>query len=711
MARFLYFYAKDTKGAAAVKLSKLNGTLSLLIMLNAPLVAASAKAADGLTGADLFRQIFAATVDPSARNLEQINQLIYAPMPKLLNERNFFEDRCEKISEHTKHGDEAIARSMLCKMHDVYANVTAQDLYNRGTQAKVTPVDLTALTQKLNSKDLLIVVVPGIFGEFIQKRAFEEVFPVRRQDGTFENDSTFAREWREALEAKTSAEIFDRECSQVTTASSVCDEQELLARLSPEKKDRGQQNVSMAQLMNVGSFDDKNGRPSVRVVLFQMEPMTLESLGKQENNAKIFTRRLEKFFEVMGHTPSSIAFVGYSRGADYALEMLSQAKKENKPWLENVKAMVSLGGVVFGSALADDVVLNKKSPVNQQIHLVNVLRDSLTLLPVNEEAPYGKKNIKWLGYNTLAWWKFISAMAKTAPTKSEDATKQAPALTADIIKRDTQKVSAWLKQLIENRGIADPSFVVNMVMTESMKFGLITSNVEQDVLLLSEALQSLLNGDTKPITRFIRTHLPERAHENPNPYTITYNSHIRRFKKLATAALQGISELTTDSRLAWWRTHQVPLHVRYYSISGTMAPQDNPLARNRFAYNPGSPDDLSLVQNWTDLSNVKVGPEYAGVALNDSQVAIYKTMFWPRLIASLNPANTGMKTSSLGIVGTHHWGMALPIVVQVKKIGSESGPGLMLTNPFPRTALMKSLALTLVNDLEADENGSQGAQK
>ncbi len=443
--------------------------------------------------------------------------MIYAPAPKLLNERNFFEDRCEKISENAKHGDEAVARGMLCKMHDVYANVTAQELYNRGSQAKPTPIDLTALTQKLNSKDLLIVVVPGIFGEFIQKRAFEEVFPVQRKDGTFDNDSAFARQWREALEAKSSAEIYDRECSKVTAQSSVCDEQELLARLSPEKKDRGQQNVSMGQLMNVGSLDDANGRPSVRVVLFQMDPMTLESLGKQENNAKIFTRRLEKFFEILGHTPSSIAFVGYSRGTDYALEMLSQAKKENKPWLGNVKAMVSLGGVVFGSALADDVVLNKKNPVNQQVHLVNVLRDSLTLLPANDEAPYGKRNMKWLSYNTLAWWKFISAMATAGSAKPEEATKQAQTLTADIIKRDTQKVIAWIKQLIENRGIADPAFAANMLMTESMKFGLITSNVEQDVLLLSEALQSLVSGDAKPITHFIRTHLPERAHENPNP--------------------------------------------------------------------------------------------------------------------------------------------------------------------------------------------------
>jgi hypothetical protein len=705
-----------------VKLSKFKGTLGLIILiilwLTSPLGTLQAQAAEGITGADLFRQIFAATVDPSAPNMEQVNQLIYAPVPKLLNERNFFEDRCEKISENVKHGDEAIARGMLCKMHDVYANVTAQDLYNRGTQSKAAPIDLTTLTQTLKSKDLLIVVVPGIFGEFIQKRAFEEVFPVLRQDGTFENDSSFAREWRNALEAKTSAEVFDRECSNVTVPSSVCDEQELLARLSTEKKNRGQQNVSMAQLMNVGSIDDKNGQPSVRVVLFQMDPMTLESLGKQANNAKIFSRRLEKFFEIIGHTPSSIAFVGYSRGTDYALEMLSQAKKENKPWLENVKAMVSLGGVVFGSALADDVVLNKKSPVNRQIHLVNVLRDSLTLLPAIDEAPYGKQNMKWLGYNTLAWWKFISAMAKTGSIKSAETaetaevTKQTSALTADLIKQDTQKVIAWLKQLIDNRGIADPAFAANMLMTESMKFGLITSNIEQDVLLLSEALQSLLNGDTKQITHFIRTHLPERAHENPNPYTITYNSHIRRFKKLAAAALQGVNELTTDSRLTWWRTHEVPLHVRYYSISGTMAPQDNPLASNRFAYNPGSPDDLSLIQNWTDLSNVKIGPEYAGVPLNDSQVAIYKSMFWPRLIASLNPANRGMQTSSLGIVGTHHWGMALPIVVQVKKIGLENGPGLMLKNPFPRAALMKSLALTIANDLGVDEkNSSQGAQK
>lgn len=655
---------------------------------------------------DLFRRIFATTV-PSATP-DKVNHLIYSPLPQLLNEQSFFQERCHLPVEQ-RPADEITARGMLCKMNEVYQTVNAQDLFQQGAQANIEPLDLNQLSKNLQAKDLLIVVVPGIFGEFIKKRAFEEVFPVSNGDGTFSNDSSFARDWRAALGAKSAQESQGKSCTGASQETSVCDEQEKLARLTVDPANRGQQNISMQDLMNVGSIDDSNGRAVTRVVLFQMDSMTLESLGTQENNARIFTRRLEKFFQIMGHTPKNIAFVGYSRGTPFALEMLSQAKALNKPWLKNVKALVSLGGVVFGSALADDAIVNKTSIANMQLHYLENLKSSLTALPNINKMPYAPENIKWLSYNTLAWWKFIAALAKVQ-SSGAPVPVEPKGFSAETIRRETGNVIAWLKTNLNNRGIADPAFGMKLVMEQSMKFGLVSGNVEQEVTNLSEALQSLLTGNPAPLAVFLRDHIPSAEATTPNSYSVRYNTDIRRFKKLATAVKQGVTELTTDSRLAWWRTHEIPMTLKYFSISGTMAEKDSELATNRYAYNPGSPDDNGLLQNWLDYKAVGISSEYAGVALNDSQVAIHKSIFWPQLIATLNPNNGTINSTALAILGTHHWGMALPIVVQVRRLGPIVGDsGLMETNPFPRAALMQSIALTIGNDLpDGDEPKSEG---
>ena len=646
-----------------------------------------------------FRQIFAAALQPAPA--EQVNHLIYAPIPGMFDEAainalHVCQQPVAPVPGETE------ARNALCRLNSYYRGLSAEQLYQAGVQSPKTlaPEALSGLTQQLQSEDLLIVVVPGIFGEFIEKRAFEEIFPIRGAEGQYSNDSAFAREWRSSLERATHDTIGSTEaCLTAAPDNPVCDEQEKLSRLNLEPNHRGQQNVHMENLLNVGSLDDSAGRPQVKVVLFQMDGMTLESISTQERNATIFTRRLEKFFQILGRTPQHIAFVGYSRGTDFALEMLAQAQSQNKPWLSHVSGLVSLGGVVMGSALADDAIKNPASLLNRQLRLVDALRRSLTPLPDMRGSMLTTRNATWLTLNTLAWFKFLSSVAaiqsEAQPTLHAESQGGVPAFDQTL---------KWLTGLKQNRGGADPAFAIDLLVSEMMNFGLFSEDVlARQQTVLTEAMQALQSGNILPLIQFFSGLLPANPEPNvPNPQTIKYNTDILRFNRLAEAAVQGVSELTTDSRLAWWRTHNVPTSVRYYSVSATMADPSSELVNNKWGYNPGSPDDVGLIKNWQDFQKVAVGGEYAGTALNDSQVAIQKTVFWPQLIASLNPANTGLRSTELAILGTHHWGLALPIVTQVRKLGPDDGPGLLKTNPFPRVALMKALALALTNDIRND---------
>jgi hypothetical protein len=112
-----------------------------------------------------------------------------------------------------------------------------------------------------------------------------------------------------------------------------------------------------------------------------------------------------------------------------------------------------------------------------------------------------------------------------------------------------------------------------------------------------------------------------------------------------------------------------------------------------------------LFQNWADYGKIDFAKIYQGHKVNDSQVAIERTIFWPDIIESLRPSNAGVRAKSLAVVGTHHWGMALPIVGKIVNIDKTSGKGLMQRNPFPREALFKAMTLTIAHDKVQETTG------
>lgn len=189
----------------------------------------------------------------------------------------------------------------------------------------------TSLQPKLDSGDILkrhqitIVLIPGIFGEFIPTRAFEEVLAQPSAE-------------RDAFKLKVNAAIENGDSDGRDGSFDLRNLKD-----SPRPLD---------ELVNVGSLKGEDGQTVARVVLLYTPFMSLESMGNLKQNAEIFNRRLSKYVDLTG--AQDLAFVGYSRGAALGLEMLAQAKEQNANWLPDVKAMISLGGVNWGSTLADD---------------------------------------------------------------------------------------------------------------------------------------------------------------------------------------------------------------------------------------------------------------------------------------------------------------------------------------------------------------------
>ena len=75
--------------------------------------------------------------------------------------------------------------------------------------------------------------------------------------------------------------------------------------------------------------------------------------------------------------------------------------------------------------------------------------------------------------------------------------------------------------------------------------------------------------------------------------------------------------------------------------------------------------------------------DFNGLELNDSQVSVHRSMFWPKLHKELNPDQEDYRHYYMGVLGTHHWGLAFPYALEERK---------KLVNPFPRSILIKSIA-------------------
>jgi hypothetical protein len=415
--------------------------------------------------------------------------------------------------------------------------------------------------------------------------------------------------------------------------------------------------------VHVSSIDDANGLPLVNVVLMDTRFMSLESLGKIASRAELFSRRIAKMNEILayngGSAPKNIAFMGYSRGTPIALEMLARAKEDpaKHPWIARTRAMISLGGVIYGSDLADDAMnIRAQDPPSapaQQLAVLNEFKDKLELID-------GRKDVAKLVVvgNLKRWGDFLARMVYVTNP---------------------------------------PSSVIHGF------FKWLGNEKKMDWFL--DKARSLIAGHqmTKRLDSSAGAQLAaEMAYKSFNlKHPVTHNdANVKRFQALTTAVVDGASELATPARLDWWKQNVVPTEgLRYYAITGTMMDDagkglQHELATNRTAFNPDLLDYGMLMGNYRDF--VKT----SGVALNDSQVAVYKSRFWPQLNSLLNPEQPALDQSFLGVVGVHHWGLALK-VVNIPDSRKVTVPH----NPFPRRALLKALSTIVVKDLTGAKLG------
>ncbi len=481
-------------------------------------------------------------------------------------------DRLENLSTVT--GTEP---DFLMRADRAVSTFKASDLW-RNSQS--TPV-LTKYSDQKSSNVPIIIIFPGIMGEFVHHFPFDEIFSP--------SESQFAAEWQRLAQNNYDEVYSLKEMKKVP--------------------------YPLSDLV-LGASVDVEAKVVAKLLFLKPPLLSLETLGTVEENSSVYFQRLNKVFSLLPWQKSPIYFLGYSRGANVALEMASKldSPPQEALWASQVKGVVSLVGSLWGSHLADDA-FNTDKPTGMMVASLKNLADSLT--PA-EGSPREKAHTALANATEIAT-KLRELLSATHQTTPQEALK-------------------W-----ENLN--------TLVLPE---FGFVW-DIATDALLDNFKMQKFITD---------------------------YNGNVARFKIVINKIYEGTRSLTTAERLRWWKNNQLPAHLKYFSTSATMgdptlsADSYWPLNDNPLAVNKNSIDYPFLRKSYYDLL------DSSGVMLNDSQMTLSRTVFYPSFHRTLNPSQLPYETASLGVLGISHWSIALQQAI-------ESSHG---RNPFPRAALIRALS-------------------
>lgn len=353
----------------------------------------------------------------------------------------------------------------------------------------------------ISQRTLTLVIVPGVLGEFIDTRAFEEVF-------------------KRTSAAKTNWE-------RLVNQHKAKDQRFALESMSQKEE-------SLLQLVNVASIDDAQGKPLVKLVILKTLLGSMESVGGNADKALIFNRRLQQYVNLTND--QNIILMGYSRGTPLALEMVANNQIQKFPYIARVKALVSYAGVISGSALADvtDDLSSESGRMKQgAVKLYNELQMSNSIFDRLEKR----------AHNTKAVSDFVLTIAKNSQFDPDAFLMNARSGDFKTIAALIAKVSSelGLKSLLDFNGhvsrtkhfIAEVLKAVDELKSKNREQWWKTHNLPKNIQYLSIAA-SMVDPDASALEKSIYS---AREGYNDTLDDKSLIGNMRTYKKLTGVAM------------------------------------------------------------------------------------------------------------------------------------------------------------------------------
>jgi hypothetical protein len=725
---------------------------------------------NSISTADTFRAAFRDSLISDA-NSDQKNDLLYPITP------------IKAVTDTALYSFDSVEDYFLRASHQA---PKPEDLYQESAVLRNK-----AVTLKKFKETPLIIIIPGIFAEFIKNHAFQDVIDDLNNPENIDTKSFRAQAYQDLFNEKYFRARSEMPLSQKYLLSdsrlvlksmnyeNLSDEQaKMIKNSNTFNINLGRSAKDIRELVLLGTLKNRVGDIVANTLTLDTAQLSLESLGSLESNAKTFIRRISKFFSIMGEFPENIILTGYSRGGAIALEMLAQthgllsclavdtelnleracihsdrAKSlEQRRWSDNIRAYVSIAGVIYGSELAD-VAFPKwlRNDYGNTNKLANDNNSSYEPPNPTLNSLFTLQKPIYLTENKTINAKKISALIKLRNSLEflNEPSNERSLWASATENPDRCKIPGPICWFIK-----EGEMIFSNLKADPEKLNLLTANLNAwNQFLLTMAKLSIegaaiesndLNQNT--VQRFwkgidlhkfnsekpfqfgidILKELFDLALKLENDFTVNakvdinasiaqgmgllneafgarnYNSNILRFKVLVDETILAAQDLTTAARLTWWRTHLIPSRgIKYYNVSATMADSDRNLIINGVVLRPNEQAKLltRFSYNTDSVDFSKLLGSYnslkglGDLINNDSQVSLHKSIFHPKLAPILNPQQQEFQSEVLGLFHTHHWGLTLKTVTQIQASGLND-----TEEPFPRKSLLEAMITALASD-------------
>ncbi len=377
-----------------------------------------------------------------------------------------------------------------------------------------------------------------------------------------------------------------------------------LDKLNNEKR-------AMSDIFDVASVDDdKSKQPEFRIIRFRPPFGSLESIGTLSTTSTGWLRRMNKIHTILTEeiklNPKYV-FVGYSRGALVSLDVLARANRrpDAHPWIRNVRGMTSVGGPLFGAEGPDFTT----TPGHVFYHLLQPIREFAQSLDFEHEGDMGSLgHMKEILQNSWEFFKLGWDLTKVNQTGKSQAATEAESL---------------FKKECGEAGVPAPSLAI---ITDGL-----TKLLFQNFDMMS------------PVGK--------------------YYENIKRVKIFVAGLLEGVKDLSTKSRMDWWtnKNNQLPKYIELYSIPATM---------------PGAGVEIESLDQSALFNSASTSTDWwanrmfyyatygdTGKMCQDGQVSCDRAVFWPKVLERCGWDMENRVTGVLAVIGSHHWGLALPFAL------------------------------------------------
>ncbi|MGZ3744567.1 MAG: hypothetical protein ACXWRA_12235, partial [Pseudobdellovibrionaceae bacterium] len=543
-----------------------------------------------------------------------------------------------------------------------------------------------------NSDELpLFVFAPGIFGEFIKDHPFQDAI----DNVNLKGGSTYNTEFQKKLSALARSKNMNATDLRLE-----------LNKVNYEANKDGRSEHPLNELVLIGAIKDSKGTVLANTVTLDTAPLSMESLSSLRKNSVMFVRRISKFFNVMQKIPKNIILVGYSRGVPIALDMVALGSEKEckdltstpdqalvygctnyseKSWTKNIRGLLSVAGVIYGSELADISFpdLNRTREDLKNPAIARVLSPTKPSFLLNELNTLNAKKVD-------ALQKISAALQFTAPESGLFSSRR----NLNIKIKNSLAWAEFLFTMLKIQGVDVSNQIAefNKTVTNDLRSGTLKIESLQEQLHSFE--DKFINSLQADLKVDINASITQGIELLKNGFGgLNYNSNIKQFKILVKETVDAAGDISTASRLVWWSTHTIPTEgIKYYSVSATMmGGTDAPTLINKeiskFSYNLSTVDYKNLYGSYSSF--LSLGQNFDN---NDSQVSLYKSTFHPQIAKEMNPSQEEYQAKALALFHTHHWGLTLRSVTQVKAGAGEQ------TEPFPRLFLLESALSAMITD-------------